>query len=308
MIIGIPKGLLYHNYESFLTKFFEELEIETIISHDTNKDILNLGVKYCIDEACLPLKIFHGHVAWLRDKCDLIIVPRIIKSERGKYICPKFCGLPETIKADIPDLPEITAKPLYLNSKRNTFNWCRTVAKQAKVSDFRTRKAFEKALKAHKNNRITLSNKFNEHNLKILIAGHPYNINDNYVNMKLVEKLERYNINVFKNESFNEKNTMKYVKQLSKKPFWTFLIDNYGACLYAAKKNIVDGIIFISSFGCGIDSICIDLIKSELEDFPLLILKVDEQTGEEGLNTRLEAFIDMLDRRTNNESNLSTLR
>ena len=41
----------------------------------------------------------------------------------------------------------------------------------------------------------------------------------------------------------------------------------------------------------------IELVKNRLSDFPFLILKIDEHTGEAGFNTRIEAFVDMLERR-----------
>lgn len=306
MKIGIPKGLMYYNYESFITKFLKELDIETIISQDTNKEILNLGVKYSIDEACLPLKVFHGHVAWLKDKCDLIIVPRIMKSESGHFICPKFCGLPDTIKADIPNLPEITSEPLYLNSKKKVYKWCKKLVYGVEKRNNKIQDAFEEAIRFYNTDTIKVEN--NTNSLKVLIAGHPYNIKDQYVNMKLKQKLKKLNIDILTEELINRNNILHYVNKLNKKPFWSFLVNNYGSCLYVAKEKRVDGIIYISSFACGIDSICIELIKSELTDFPMLVLKVDEQTGEEGLNTRIEAFVDMLERRKNYESNLSALR
>lgn len=37
-----------------------------------------------------------------------------------------------------------------------------------------------------------------------------------------------------------------------------------------------------------------------------MILKVDEHTGEAGLDTRVEAFVDMLERRVYSENNIST--
>ena len=95
MLVGIPKGLLYYNYYPFYQRFFTELGAEIIVSPDTNKQILNDGIKYCVDEACLPVKIFHGHVSYLKDKCDVILLPRIIQIRKREYICPKFCGLPD---------------------------------------------------------------------------------------------------------------------------------------------------------------------------------------------------------------------
>ena len=60
---------------------------------------------------------------------------------------------------------------------------------------------------------------------------------------------------------------------------------------------MADGMIYLSSFSCGIDSVVTELIKIELGDFPFMVLKLDEHTGEAGYNTRLEAFADMLKRR-----------
>ncbi|HHY99996.1 MAG TPA: 2-hydroxyglutaryl-CoA dehydratase, partial [Tissierellia bacterium] len=94
---------------------------------------------------------------------------------------------------------------------------------------------------------------------------------------------------------------------LYKRPFWTFVRENYGFALNSAKEKKVDGIIYVSSFNCGTDSVIIELIKNGLPDFPFLILKIDEHTGEAGINTRIEAFRDMLERRLFNESHISTL-
>lgn len=295
MVIGIPKGLMYYNYEKFITRFFDELSIDTIVSQDTSKEILNLGIKYCVDEACLPIKIFHGHVAWLRDKSDLIVVPRIMKTESNHFICPKFCGLPETIKADIPNLPLITNEPLYMNSRKNLYKWCEKLAKSVNKKNKEIKNAFNEALLFYNNNKV--ENRINDNKLTIMFAGHPYNVKDKYTNMNLISKLDKLGINTITEDLIDKSSIYQYSNRLKKKPFWSFMINNYCTCIHVAENNIADGIIYISSFGCGIDSICIELIKSELPEFPILVLKVDEQTGAEGMNTRIEAFIDMLEKK-----------
>jgi len=57
MRIGIPKGLLYCKYHPFFETFFSALGAEIVTSGDTNKNIMDMGVKTCVDEACLPLNI-----------------------------------------------------------------------------------------------------------------------------------------------------------------------------------------------------------------------------------------------------------
>jgi len=65
------------------------------VSDDTNKEILDWGVKHCSNETCLPVKVFHGHAYSLKDKVDYIFIPRYTSVDKNEYTCPKFCGLPD---------------------------------------------------------------------------------------------------------------------------------------------------------------------------------------------------------------------
>ena len=58
----------------------------------------------------------------------------------------------------------------------------------------------------------------------------------------------------------------------------------------------IDGIITLTAFGCGPDSLMLEDIRRKAKNFnkPLLNLTIDEHTGEAGFITRLEAFCDML--------------
>ena len=71
--IGIPRGLFYFYYYPLWLKFFEMLETEVILSDRTSKSIVNDGVRNSVDEACLPVKIYHGHVINLKDRVDYLL-------------------------------------------------------------------------------------------------------------------------------------------------------------------------------------------------------------------------------------------
>lgn len=89
MKVGIPRALLFYKNEKLWTKFFDELGIEYIISPETNKEIIENGSKYAIDETCLPIKIFLGHVDYLKDKCDYVFIP-VIKTAQNTETCLNF--------------------------------------------------------------------------------------------------------------------------------------------------------------------------------------------------------------------------
>lgn len=295
MKVGIPKGLLYYKYSPFLHSFFSELGAEIVVSQDTNKEILDLGVKYCVDEACLPIKIFHGHTASIRDRCDIMVVPRIMQVEKREFICPKFCGLPEMVVNSIPDIPQVTMMPVYALSRRRLYYWAYNTGTLVTKDKRAIRRAFNIAVDKQKRYDTGINNR--GFKIKIGLIGHPYNIYDSFINMDTVKKLNRLGAGVITEENLDESLINNEVKTLYKRPFWTFARKSYGAGSYLGVNKLVDGLVYISSFACGIDSVIIELLKDRIGDFPLLILKVDEHTGEAGIDTRLEAFVDMIERR-----------
>lgn len=295
MKIGIPKGLLYYKYHPFFMTFFTELGAETVISEDTNKNILDEGVKYCVDEACLPVKVFHGHVADIKDKCDAVLIPRIMQVREREYICPKFCGLPEMVVCNIPDMPKVITDPIYATDEKKLYAWAKDAGKLVTADRRLIKQAFYKALKSQ--NAYELGINTVSYSRKIALAGHPYNIYDNYTNMNLIKKLNALGVGIMTEEYIEERDIDREVGKLFKKPFWTFARNTYGFAANVYEKKLCDGIIYISSFACGIDSVLIELIKDRIGDFPFMVLKIDEHTGEAGVNTRIEAFTDMLERR-----------
>ncbi|WP_326909074.1 acyl-CoA dehydratase activase-related protein [Sedimentibacter sp. MB31-C6] len=304
MKVGIPQGLLYYKYHPFLITFFSELGAEIITSVNTNKEVLDAGVKYCVDEACLPIKIFHGHISFLKDKCDIIVIPRLMQLHKNEYICPKFCGLPEMVLNSIPNMPKTITAPIYASSKRKLYYWAKSSGKLFTKNNLKIKGAFMKALDKQEKHKTGINDK--KYELKVALSGHPYNIYDNYVNMNVIKKLNNLGVGVITEEYMDTNLINTEAKNLYKKPFWTFARNNYGFTVNASKNKEVGGIVYISSFNCGIDSVIVELIKDRICDFPFLILKIDEQTGEAGINTRLEAFVDMLERRYEIESNIST--
>ncbi|NLG87974.1 MAG: 2-hydroxyglutaryl-CoA dehydratase [Clostridiaceae bacterium] len=300
MRIGIPKGLLYYRYHAFFETFFSELGSEIIVSEQTNKDILDMGVQFCVDEACLPVKVFHGHAASIKDRCDYLIIPRIMSICKKEYICPKFCGLPEMIIHSIPSVPKVSVDPLYMRNDKELFKWCLSAGSAVTRDSAAIKKAFVSAKKAQKKSRTGIIEPGRR--LTVMLAGHPYVVNDDYLNMGIFNKLRAKGIGIITEEFVSDGETREEVKRLVKKPFWTFQRRIFGAACVLIKKNLINGIIYLSSFACGIDSVIIDLIRHFVGDFPMLVIKLDEHTGEAGVDTRVEAFIDMLERRVLNEN------
>lgn len=303
MRVGIPRGLLYDRYHPFFIRFFSELGAEPVISPPTSRAILDAGVQCCVDEACLPVKIFHGHVRYLKDKCDILFIPRIMQLRKGEYICPKFCGLAEMVTNSMPDLPWVLSYPIYATSMKNLRRWAQETALPVTGDRKRIFAALNAAMREQARHKTGYDDK--GYPIKVALAGHPYNLYDKFINMNIKEKLNRLGVGVITEEYVSDEDAAQEVKALFKKPFWTFARKTYGSVAALAARRLVQGVVYISSFACGIDSVIIELVRDRIGDFPMLVLKIDEHTGEAGVDTRIEAFADMLERRLGHEGHRS---
>ncbi|NLX61259.1 MAG: hypothetical protein GXZ06_01845 [Tissierellia bacterium] len=329
--VGLPRAMFYYDYFPLWKSFFNNLGVEVVVSPKTNKDILNRGVNACVDESCLPIKVFHGHVDYLKDKADYIFIPKLISIYKKEYNCPKHLGLPDMVKHSIKGLPKIIDTEV--NLKKSDRALKKAIIESGRYfekSNRRILKAFYDALKQYEDylkmmttgaiplsiqgengDMDTMKNIIKkDNNRRILILGHSYNVYDQYINMELVKKLRNFKFDVITAEMVEEKKAREYVKELPKRMFWTHGQRIVGAAYSLIEEESISGIIYVSAFGCGLDSVFIDLIerKAKKAKIPFTLLTIDEQTGEAGINTRVEAFTDMLDWRLKDESNISTLR
>ncbi|AGA69806.1 hypothetical protein Desdi_2382 [Desulfitobacterium dichloroeliminans LMG P-21439] len=142
---------------------------------------------------------------------------------------------------------------------------------------------------------------------RIAIVGHSYLTYESYANMNLLERLrEKAQVMVVENVDANPIEEQQ--GHLHKKIFWSHAKKIYGAGSFYVEDPEIDGLIYLSCFGCGTDSMTNDLLarKARQNQKPYLVLTLDEHTGEAGLVTRIEAFLDMLERWGDYEGNLSS--
>jgi len=316
--VGIPKGLLYYDFYPMWKTFFEGVGAKVVVSQDTNKKILDEGVKNCVEDACLPVKTYVGHVINLKEKdVDYIFIPRIVSVERKKYLCSKFLGLPDFIKSLIGDLPPIIDIEInyYKNNDKFTQNEFIKVGRMfGKTKDqslkayFKAthqQKKFESLLKEGLTNLEALKvwegknlvKEESNYDLKIAVIAHPYDIMDEYISMGIIEKLKNMGAQVYTMEMLERDLILEGVSMLSKEMFWNYERDILGAGLYFLKQKNVDGVIMVSAFGCGPNSMTEELLEriyKREKEVPFMLITIDEHSGEAGIMTRLEAFTDLL--------------
>jgi len=312
MTIGIPRALIYWKQPHFWETFFEELGFKILLSPSTNKEIVEMGVKMADPETCFSQKVYWGHLLWLEGKCDLIFVPRLkavaehsfishsrfarVTEEKLEY-CPKFFGLPDLGKIlvktpilteNFDERKEKFEKTLERLGKK--LNKKREEAKKAVKTAFLN----EKELKEKE--RKDFFEKINSKKSKIVLISHPYNLYDDYVNLRIKEKLEKLGAeSIFIDEVPTKEETSDKKQEIWPKFHWEFGKEIMEKIQEILKYKIT-GVIEISSFQCGCDAVLKEFVEKEFKTkkIPFLYLLIDEHTGEAGFQTRLEAFIDTL--------------
>ncbi len=135
--------------------------------------------------------------------------------------------------------------------------------------------------------------------LCIALVGHPYNLFDIDINKDILALIKSLGMKILTSDSLSEEEIDRQISNLSKEIYWSSGREIVGS-LFHFLSGSVDGIIFLTSFKCGIDALLQELIKRRLRvrggsSIPFLVLSFDEHTGREGLMTRLEAFRDLVE-------------
>jgi predicted nucleotide-binding protein (sugar kinase/HSP70/actin superfamily) len=114
--------------------------------------------------------------------------------------------------------------------------------------------------------------------------------------MRILDKLENMNVGTKTAEQLTENQMSDGITSLGSKVYWANEYEITGAASHYIQDQNIDGIIIINAFGCGPDSLMVERISryAKEKSKPFLNLSIDEQTGEAGFVTRIEAFTDML--------------
>ena len=297
MTIGIPRAFLYYKYRYLWETFFEELGIDFILSPETNKRILDTGSEYSISEACLSSKVYLGHVAYLIGKCDYILVPRIEEYfGRGK-VCTKFMAVYDLVRNTFRDWkPGLLYYNIDAKSTEFEFNSFLKMGRFLGKKRAACARAYMVAKLAQRHAQMELlreqDRKLTQPGLKILIVAHPYNIYDGYTGKPILDYLQSLEITPIIADIANKKEALMYCDAISDIIPWVYSRELVGAVELYRRK--VDGIILLSSFPCGPDSLVNEVLLRKVKEVPVLCLVVDGQEGSGGLETRLESFADIL--------------
>ena len=294
--IGLPRALLYHKYHVLWTSFFENIGIETVTSPQSNRAILDRDVELAVDETCVPLKVFLGHVDSLRGRVDYVLVPRIVTLAKGETACVKFLGAYDVTRNCMPDIPLIEYNVDVADGIRERDELCRLGRRFTNNSLRTVRRAYDDAKRKqdreHREVAAAQEALLDRPGEKVLVVGHAYNLYDDLLGRPIREALAKQGVEVLCSELADMEQARRLASLVSTDIPWTYNKELLGALEFFRER--VDGVIFLVTFPCGPDSLMTELGMRRIKGTPAITIVLDELQGEAGLKTRLESFVDLL--------------
>lgn len=315
----MPRALMFYRYYPFLKAMLEGCGREVLPSPPTNLHILGEGTDMCVDDVCVAVKVLFGHVAQLAGEVDAILVPRLVSVEKRKYdtfTCPKLIAAPDMIRYSFPHLPppleftvDIASAPWWWGCARlmKRLDVPLRVMPGAYASGLREQARYDDLLRRGLLPADALSSMYNgngaspppylaERDVTVAVVGHPYLLGDHIVNKRLIHWLDAAGARVFGSTMLSEQELDREEPSLPLLS-WSYERELLAAASNLMKREDVDGVVYLTSFGCGPDSLITEIVRREVKpagDQVLMELVLDEHSAESGVRTRAEAFVDML--------------
>jgi predicted nucleotide-binding protein (sugar kinase/HSP70/actin superfamily) len=328
--VGIPRALLYYQYYPMWKTFFEELGAEVVVSSPTTQVMLLSGSSRVVADTCLPVKVLCGHVLSLVGECDCVFIPAVRSVRKRVYNCSKFLGLPDMTKAVVPEAPPILDIDVDINKgKRALYRAIYRLGRRFTWNPLKIKQAAIAAWQAHLDYRRLMSGlgltppqaieqmfgvaegKPGRHSGQstpaqsvIAVIGHPYILYDEHISHRLIHRLKQAGNKVLTPEMLTGDELESAVAGLVGRAYWTYEEEVVGAGGHYLQDG-ADGIIGVMAFGCGPDSLMMDVVRRQANrrgTTPFMSLTLEEHTAEAGVVTRLEAFLDMIYRRGKREA------
>ncbi len=307
--IGIPSTLFSSYHLTYWRQLITLSGMEAVLSDASDGKTADRGGRRLPHEFCIPVKVFIGHVLNLLEKgVDQILLPRMITKGKANFFCPKLIGLPEIVRfttglgAERMFAPEIVCNGLDLRVTKFP-DLGPTMTRRMKIAAQQADEAWKNMLAECRSQRTTLweaavGEKMErpEGRLNIGLLGYAYSLYDPFISKGILAKLQQLGCTVTTWEMLDPVVIERNLAGLKRPLFWNFGRMLLGAGLSFLNDSKIDGLIYVTTFGCGPDSVATKILSIEAsqKEKPLLLINLDDHQEDGHLRTRLEAFSDML--------------
>lgn len=312
LTVGIPKALFFYELLPFWKTFFNELGFKVVVSESTNKEIIHNGLEKVVVETCFPIKVAHGHIISLLERgVDFLFVPSFLDLSSGindngnpapGKTCPYIQAFPYMMRSAIDmsgyNKTRFISAPIHLGQGRYILEKeLKMVLRMLGRGKADIKEALDTALRAQDQFYVEIKKRgreviasLSEDQVAMVIVSRSYNGCDPAINLGIPKKLKDLGIISIPMDFLPLEGNMFEGDDDS---YWI-----------SGKRILRAGILtktdrrlyplYITNYGCGPDSFISHFFRDMLKGKPYLQIEVDEHSGDAGVVTRCEAFLDSL--------------
>ena len=213
--------MLYYRYRVLWRTFFAELDMETVVSAPTDREILEQGTALAIDEACLSLKIYLGHAAALMGKCDYILAPRVSSLGRHRSFCTRFESMPDLVRNvfrasgqklltyEVDEgMQRKDEESAFLEMGRSLGCPAKAVKRAYRLAKKADAAAWKERVQKHEQ-------RYKTEGMKVLIAAHSYVAEDPYMGRPVTDYLKQAGVIPVRADIVDRDAALKHSRELS---------------------------------------------------------------------------------------------
>ena len=310
--IGLPFGLNMYENLPFWFALFTSLNFEVVLSPESTRSLYIKGQRTIpSDTVCYPAKLLHGHImALLEEGIDTIFYPCMSYNfdegvSDNHYNCPVVAYYPDLLSVNIPAL----AKVRYIHPnigihrpKDFEKKGAELLEKEFGVPRRESVRAIRRAYAAYDDYRALVRTKGQEYidyarksGKKILVvAGRPYHM-DPEINHGINDLITSFGFVLITEDAVFHHMSRQPRHVLNQ---WTYHARMYNAARYVCTQPDM-AFIQLVSFGCGVDAITTDELRSILEEGGDLYtqLKIDDISNLGAVKIRIRSLMAALEAR-----------
>ena len=300
--IGLNNTLLINSLYPLYYNFFTSLGYNVIYAEKA----LQEGMDRKGSSFCYPVELAHGILASLIEKSpDIYFLPHVksmpVKNGIDASVtCPFVQAEPYYLKTAFSELANsVVIDPVLdfakgYESERATFI---KFAKELGNSSKEIEKAYDYAVSVQnefQDECKKIGRKFlkelekNPEETAVVLFGRPYNAFSKIANMGIPKKFASRGIRIIPHDFLPYED-----EESSDNMYWAMGQMIMKAAKYVKKHQQLYG-AYITNFSCGPDSFLIGYFRNTMEEKPSLTLELDSHTADAGIDTRIEAFMDVI--------------
>ncbi len=298
--VGISKSLAMNTLFPLFSSFFKSLGYKIVMPHESDHE----GWDRKKSEFCFPVELSHGYMLdLLRKDPDYLFLPAIKgmevrNSNQNAVYCPFVQSEPDWLMGSFNELQSKRVLTDFFDfSKGLEKEKERFVSLAKKMGNNREEAllAFREGVEALEQSTMRIKDvgkrfleDLEESDFGVVIFGRAYNAFATDANMGIPEKLASRGIPVITFDALPFESEEGYENM-----YWAWGEMNIKAARYVKRHPKLFG-LYITNFSCGPDSFVISFFRAVMDKKPSLILELDSHTSDAGIETRIEAFIDVV--------------